>query len=122
MGIDRHEDGIFDNDDNCPANANTNQADGDGDGVGDVCDNCQLINDLVANHRDSNGDGYGNRCDADLDQTGFVNSLDLGLFKIAFFSSGPDADFNGDGIVNSIDLGLFKQLFQKQAGPSAIAE
>ena len=59
-------------------------------------------------------------CDADLNNDGLVNSLDLSLFKPVFFTSNPDADLNGDGIVNSLDLSLFKSLFFKPPGPSAL--
>jgi hypothetical protein len=36
--IDTDEDGIMDNEDNCPDNCNTQQLDADSDGIGDVCD------------------------------------------------------------------------------------
>jgi RHS repeat-associated protein len=71
-------------------------------------------------------DGYGNACDADLNNNGFVNATDLGLFKAAFGmgtgQSGfnPAADFNADGIVNVLDLGVFKPLFGTSPGPSAL--
>lgn len=38
--IDTDEDGIADDEDNCPATPNADQLDSDGDGVGDVCDAC----------------------------------------------------------------------------------
>ena len=41
-----------------------------------------------AAHRDSiDSDGYGNACDADLDNSGLVNFLDLQMMRTAFFSS-----------------------------------
>jgi hypothetical protein len=94
--------------------------DTDGDGVGDDVDNCTLV--ANANQRDTNNDGYGNRCDADLNDDGLTNTLDFGLFKQAFGSTGPGihADFNGDERVNTLDFGLFKQMFGKPPGPSGL--
>ena len=93
------------------------EVDTDGDGIPDSRDNCTL----VANPRqeDTDGDGYGNACDADLNNDGFVNSLDMALMRAQFARRGVAGDINGDGIVNSIDLSLFSSLFGKQPGPSA---
>jgi hypothetical protein len=102
--------------------------DTDKDGVPDYQDNCvlhangPLVSDKGGNIQlDTDGDGFGNICDADLNNDNQVNSLDLGLFKQAFFitenQSGfdPDADFNGDRVVNSLDLGILKALFSSQS-------
>ena len=94
-------------------------ADGDTDGVIDALDNCTQI--ANADQRDTNGDGYGNRCDADLNNDGTINVVDLGLLRAAFFSAGPDADFNGDGVVNVVDLGILRTSFFGAPGPSGIA-
>jgi hypothetical protein len=93
-------------------------SDSDSDGICDEDDNCTLIPN--ADQRDTDGDDYGNRCDADLDNSGLVNSLDIGLFKERILSTDEDADFNGDGIVNSLDIGIFKQLFMQPPGPSGL--
>ena len=37
--IDSDNDGIYDDEDNCPNTANADQFDTDEDGIGDVCDN-----------------------------------------------------------------------------------
>lgn len=93
--------------------------DSDIDSVPDAIDNC--IYRANTDQLDTDNDGYGNRCDPDLNNDGFTNSLDLGLFKPVFFTTDPDADFNADGIVNSLDLGIFKDGFFKAPGPSALA-
>jgi hypothetical protein len=47
------------------------------------------------------------KLDGDLNGDGAVNGLDLGLFLVAWGSTGANpADFNGDGVVNGTDLGL----------------
>jgi len=94
-------------------------SDSDNDGITDDLDNCTLQ--ANADQRDSNGDGYGNACDADLNGDGTTNPIDLGLFKLVFFSSDADADFNGDGVVNAVDLGILRTLFFSAPGPSALA-
>ena len=58
---DGDNDGVLNQNDNCPYRENSNQADGDSDGTGDVCDNCAAI--ANANQADSDVDGYGNACD-----------------------------------------------------------
>jgi YVTN family beta-propeller protein len=117
-GVDRDEDGVADGADNCDAVAN-DQDDADGDGDGDVCDNCTLA--ANANQRDTDADGYGNACDADFDENGVVNFLDLAYLKENFLSNDPDADLNGDGVVNFADLGIIKSGFFSPPGPSGVA-
>ena len=62
------------------------------------------------------------RCDADINNDGFVNSLDLGLLQKAMGSStgqaayNPRADMNGDGRINALDLGLFRARFGRPPG------
>ena len=92
--------------------------DADDDGVPDGEDNC--INVANADQRDTNADGFGNVCDADLDNDCSVNVVDLGLMRVAFFSTDPDADLNGDGIVNVLDLGIMKTGFFQPPGPSGV--
>ncbi|MFK7886323.1 MAG: endonuclease [Gammaproteobacteria bacterium] len=93
--------------------------DTDGDGVVDNLDNCtQVVN---PSQLDTNGDGFGNICDADLNNDGIVNAIDLGLFRLQFFVPGAnDADFNGDNIVNVIDLGILRTRFFQPPGPSGL--
>ena len=100
------------------------QPDSDGDGVADYVDNCTKVPN--PDQLDSDGDGYGNACDADLNNDGLVNALDLGLFRTVFGKAKGDpdlkaaADLNGDGRVNALDLGLFRLMFGKPPGPSGL--
>ncbi|MFK8014491.1 MAG: thrombospondin type 3 repeat-containing protein [Gammaproteobacteria bacterium] len=99
---------------------NAAPADVDDDGVLDAVDNCTS----VANPRqlDTDEDGYGNACDADLNNDGIVNVVDLGALRSVFFATDePAADLNGDGVVNVADLGVFRTLFFAPPGPSALA-
>jgi hypothetical protein len=94
-------------------------SDSDSDGICDDDDNC--TQEFNPDQRDTDADNFGNRSDADLDNSGFVNSVDLGLFKNRFFTADPDADFDGDSIVNAVDLGIFKQYLTEAPGPSGLA-
>lgn len=94
-------------------------ADSDNDGVADGLDNCTEV--FNADQRDSNADGFGNECDADLNNDGIVNAVDLGLLRVAFFTDDADADLNGDGTVNIVDLGRMRSLFFSPPGPSGLA-
>ncbi len=91
----------------------------DGDGAADSLDNCIAV--ANPQQRDSNADGFGNFCDADLNDDCIVNAVDLGLFRLVFFSADADADLNGDGVVNVGDLGLLRLQFFQEPGPSAVA-
>ncbi|MFK8014279.1 MAG: endonuclease/exonuclease/phosphatase family protein [Gammaproteobacteria bacterium] len=94
--------------------------DTDGDGVTDDMDNCTLV--VNPSQLDTNGDGFGNICDADLNNDGTVNVIDLGIFRTQFFQSGAnDADFNGDNVVNVVDLGILRSRFFQPPGPSGVA-
>ncbi len=97
--------------------------DADSDGLRDDLDNCILVpNGPLAGtgppQHDTDGDAFGNACDADLNDDGIVNFLDLALFKAVFLSGDADADLTGDGIVNFLDLARLKELFLKPPGPS----
>jgi len=45
--VDTDNDGVPDDEDNCPTAANADQADSDGDGIGDVCDPCPDGSDFI---------------------------------------------------------------------------
>ncbi|RZL08793.1 MAG: hypothetical protein EOP40_11925 [Rubrivivax sp.] len=104
--------------DGATAQASSNEVDTDGDGVADSRDNCVAVSNK--NQLDTDGDGYGNACDADLNNDGFTNALDTGLFKAQLGKRGLAGDLNGDGIVNSLDTGRFSKLIGKVPGPSAL--
>lgn len=104
--------------DGASAQAASKEVDSDGDGVFDSRDNCVAVPNKE--QMDTDGDGYGNACDGDLNNDGFVNSLDTGLFKAQIGKRGVPGDLNGDGIVNSLDTGRFSKLIGKAPGPSAL--
>lgn len=90
--------------------------DEDADGVRSFLDNCtQTTN---PSQLDTNADGFGNHCDADLNNDGAVNLIDLVMFKAVFFTADADADLTGDAFVNLFDLVRFKDLFGQPPGPS----
>ena len=86
----------------------------DTDGVRNFLDNC--TQDANPDQRDSNSDGYGNVCDADLNNDGITNTVDLGLLRLSFFTADADADLNGDGVVNVVDLGTLRAAFFSTPG------
>lgn len=98
-----------------------NPIDPDGDGLVDWADNCRDIANV--DQQDTDGDNYGNACDADFNNDGAVNSLDIGLLKQMFLDTGDSqADLNSDQIVNSLDLGLFKARFLLPVGQSGTVQ
>ncbi len=94
-------------------------ADQDDDGIPDAEDHSTEVPN--ADQRDTNADGYGNLCDADINNDGAVDFLDLGLLKAVFFTDDADADLNGDGGVDFLDLGLMKSGFFQAPGPSGLS-
>lgn len=110
--LDTDNDGIPDEQDNCPLSANPDQQDTDGDGIGDSCDS-DIDGDDIPNvedncpqyanpdQRDSNGDGIGDSCepDADGDMDGIPNAQDN-----CPLTPNPDqADQDQDGIGDVCD-------------------
>lgn len=101
---DTDEDGIVDEDDNCPLVSNPDQADSDGDGIGDVCeddadgdgipddvDNCPDTEN--PDQIDSDEDGIGDVCDdvpttVTQDKANIQAALDATLDCIMTFENG----------------------------------
>ena len=118
-GADTDADGTADDEDNCPTVPNADQSDVDLDGAGDACDNCALDPNppgpapdgrrTTGGQLDDDLDGTGNLCDADFDQSGFVNVIDLLRFLDAFgknvtHSTCPDPLGNLTGSCARYDL------------------
>lgn len=108
--VDTDEDGIPDEEDNCPYDYNPDQADLDGDGVGDVCDD-DIDGDGIINEEDNcpttantdqadlDGDGVGDACDDDIDGDGVLNADD----NCPTVPNEDQADLDGDGVGDACD-------------------
>ena len=72
---DADDDGVLDQEDNCPNVSNSDQEDVDGDGVGNECDNC--IDDANPDQADEDEDTIGDACDTpgEVDPVYFVRSI-----------------------------------------------
>lgn len=111
LDTDADDDGVPDEDDNCPSTSNPDQADGDADGTGDVCDpdddndgvadstdNCP--NAVNPDQSDADGDGTGDFCDADDDNDGAPDAAD----NCPVVANPDQSDTDGDGAGNACDL------------------
>ncbi|MEZ4289315.1 MAG: hypothetical protein R3E53_01795 [Myxococcota bacterium] len=67
-------------------------------------------------------DGYGNRCDGDLDNDGFVDGSDWGLFLTNQGSAYSNSDLDGNRLMDGADVGIFiQELLNRPVGESGLA-
>ncbi len=106
--VDKDDDGIRDDKDNCPLAANTDQEDSDGNGVGNACDkdgdgirddvdNCPLI--ANPTQTDMDNDGVGDVCEDDEDGDTVLDTDD----NCPSVPNLDQADADGDGIGDACD-------------------
>lgn len=94
---DADDDGLLNEEDNCPFVSNPDQTDVDSDGRGDDCDNCPLDSNPGQENRDL--DSEGDACDIDSDNDGVENEGDNCELVV-----NPDqSDDDGDGAGNACD-------------------
>ena len=95
---DADNDGILNENDNCPTVYNPDQKDTDNDEVGDVCDNCPTV--ANPNQADFDHNGIGDACD-DSDSDGIIDAVD----NCPSVSNPDQSDSDGDGFGNVCDQG-----------------
>jgi hypothetical protein len=103
----------------CPLECVGDSCDDDGDGVANRNDNClQVAN---PSQCDTDHDGYGNACDADFDENGRVDAVDLSRFLARDWRAGQDSghgtDMNCDGVVDDDDFPGLRPPFKSTAAP-----
>ena len=126
LGRDLDQDGIVNENDNCPEVANADQADVDHDGLGNLCDadndgdgiddatdNCPTISNPT--QADANSDGIGDACccvgvTGNVNYTGIVDLSDLSSL-VSYLTGGGyalpcpnESNVNATGIVDLSDL------------------
>lgn len=104
--LDRDNDGINDDADNCIDLVNASQLDVDGDGVGDECDNCPLTENTLQPD-EGDGDAIGDDCDPHplqkdclvlLDRFRDESAFATNWEALAVASDTPEITFRADGI------------------------
>lgn len=127
--LDRDNDTVADELDNCPDHANQSQADIDNDATGNACDNCPLIANPLQQELGGDDDAIGDACDPNPQRSGdclllfdsFANPADL----LTFWSvEPPQAASRVTAIPGTVTLpgeGLHVALFSKEVtSPKAI--
>lgn len=107
--LDSDGDGVFDFEDNCPADRNANQRNRDGDSLGDACDNCPNVTN--EDQADGDGDQIGDPCDPcpvdplnDVDSDGHCADQDNCPDIANPLQEDRDNDNHGDPCDNCPDL------------------
>ncbi len=123
ISFDLDQDGIANEDDNCPETENPEQIDSDDDTVGDACDNC--IDIPNPDQSDTDDDGTGDVCEyvcGDPNHDELINILDI-VFLINYkYKEGPapefmeSSDVNNDTLINILDI-VYLINFKYKSGP-----
>ncbi len=132
--IDTDQDGIPDDQDNCPTIPNPGQENSDNDSHGDACDNCPLIDN--EDQSDVDLDGVGDVCDncpnvynpdqLDSDGDGLGDACDIEMEVCEYYKS-PYVDYAPNGMPdfdqkqNSWYIGLPPNQQWTHCGPAALA-
>ena len=124
-------DGVFDQDDNCPATPNMPQLDLDGDGTGDACDD-DLDGDRIMNaddvcpetsdplQTDFDLDGIGDACDDDVDGDGILNEVDSCPLAPNPDQRNSDRDLDADACDNDRDNDGLPNDLESEIGTSGL--
>ncbi len=103
--VDSDNDGLYDNEDNCPEDYNPDQEDSDNDTVGDLCDNCPGI--YNPGQVDTDNDTVGDACDicADDPLNDFDNDTVCGDADNCPEDANPDqVDTDNDTVGDACDI------------------
>ena len=110
-GFDFDNDGIFDDDDNCPYVANPEQTDADGDCIGNACDPDDSDPNNPTTLVDSDSDGIGDVCDLcpndsqnDIDNDSVCGDIDNCPGDYNPLQEDADSDGIGDVCDNCLDV------------------